>query len=540
MLRKRARTRAARTTLMEHELTFVILLAIATTVALLARRVKTPYTVALVLAGLGLGATHAVEAPHLTKELLFTVFLPGLLFEAAYHLEFRRFWSNKVAILSLAIPGVVVAISITGVLLTPVVAGLHFVDGFTLVHGMVFGALIAATDPIAVVGLFRRLGAPKRLNVLIEGESLLNDGTAVVAFTLVAALASGETTTVSESTLQFFTVVGMGILVGSALGILLSKVTQTIDDPMIEITLTTIAAYGSFAVAEQFHYSGVIATVTAGLWCGNWGATSGMSAATRVAVESFWEYVSFALNSFVFLLIGFEVEVPRLVESAVPILAAYAVVTLARAVVVGGVSAALSRTTERIPWRWTAVLTWGGLRGSLSMVLVLSLSRDFPHRDLLVTMTSGVVIVSILLQGLSMAPLLRRTGLAGEHGDRLEHEVQRATLQSARAALHEVEVVTKEGGVGRVVLDDACARLQREIAETEQSFQELHAQMPNLVDEQRRTLARRLAIVRKDHVMREQRRGAISDDARKRVLVQIEEELAAAEHGRDEPEDPPA
>lgn len=519
---------------MKHELTFVILLGIATTVALFARRLKTPYTVALVLAGLGLGTTHAVEAPQLTKDLLFAVFLPGLLFEAAYHLEFRRFWSNKLAILGLAIPGVVIAVSITALLLTPVVNELHFVEGFTLVHGMVFGALIAATDPIAVVGLFRRLGAPKRLTVLVEGESLLNDGTAVVVFTLVASLASGAITTVGESTLSFLTVVGMGIFVGSALGFVLSTVTQRIEDPMIEITLTTIAAYGSFAIAEQFHYSGVIATVTAGLWCGNYGATKGMSATTRVAVESFWEYIAFALNSFVFLLIGFEVEVPRLVESALPILTAYAVVTLARAVVVGGVSALLSRTAERVPWSWTAILTWGGLRGSLSMVLALSLARDFPHRDLLITMTFGVVIVSILVQGLSMSWLLRRLGMSSDEDHRIDHEVKRGVLQSARAALKELDAVAKEGGVGNAVIEDVRAELKREIEAAEGELQTLYSDRPTLVEEQRRGLARRLAVVRKDAVMREQRRGAISEEAKERLLVELNEHLAHSEEAGDD------
>ena len=179
---------------------------------------------------------------------------------------------------------------------------------------------------------------------------------------------------------------------------------------MIEITLTTIAAYGSFLAAEHFHYSGVIATVAAGMLCGNYGARVGMSPSTRIAVETFWEYVAFALNSIVFLLIGLEVNFQALLASWQAILVAYLVVTGGRALIIFGASSLLRRTRERIPWAWSVILTWGGLRGGLPMVLVLSLPRDFPHRELLVSMTFGVVILSILVHGLTMSPLLQMAG----------------------------------------------------------------------------------------------------------------------------------
>jgi monovalent cation:H+ antiporter, CPA1 family len=237
---------------MHFEIIFVMLFAVATAVALVARWLKIPYTVALVAAGLVLGTAHAFEPPRLTKDLLYAVFLPGLLFEAAFHLEFRRFWQNKIAIHALAVPGVVAAIGLTAVILAPTANALHFVEGFTLWHGLVFASLIAATDPIAVVALFKSLGAPKRLNVLVEGESLLNDGTAVVFFTLILGIVSGGQLSAGAAALDFVKVVGMGALIGTAVGFAVSKVIQQVDDPMIEITLTTIAAYGSFVAAEQF------------------------------------------------------------------------------------------------------------------------------------------------------------------------------------------------------------------------------------------------------------------------------------------------
>ena len=420
---------------MQHETIFMLLFIVATAVAIAVRRVAVPYTVALVLAGLVLGLVHAFEAPHLTKALLFSVFLPGLLFEAAFHIEFKQFWRNRFTITSLALPGVVAAIVLTALVLTPVANSLHFVQGFTWQHALVFGALISATDPIAVVAIFRNLGVPKRLAVLLDGESLLNDGTAIVFFTLSLALVTGTHVTAGSMAWDFVSIVGMGALVGIGVGLAASQIIKQVDDPMIEISLTTIAAYGSFLAAEHFHYSGVIATVAAGMFCGNYAARVGMSPSTRVAVEAFWEYVAFALNSIVFLLIGLEVQFRLLLASWQAILVAYLIVTIGRGLIIFGGSSLLRRTRERIPWAWSAVLTWGGLRGALPMVLVLSLPAAFPHRDLLVSMTFGVVILSILVHGLTMSPLLRWLGIVRGHGDRVAYEFTRGKLQAANAAL---------------------------------------------------------------------------------------------------------
>ncbi|MEO7112776.1 MAG: sodium:proton antiporter [Polyangiaceae bacterium] len=397
---------------MHPEMTLVLLFTAATAVAIAARHVKIPYTVALVLGGLALGATHFAHDVHLTKELLFTVFLPGLVFEASYHLKFSDFRANAVAIVSLAVPGVVVAIGATAALL---VTSSSFAGsakgGFDWSHSLIFASLIAATDPIAVVALFKTLGAPKRLGVLIEGESLVNDGTAIVLFTLVYAAVTGGGMSVGEGVLAFVRIVGTGFFIGAIVGLAATHVIKRIDDPMIEITLTVIAAYGSFVVSEEFQASGVIATVTAGMISGSFAAPR-MSATTRVAVESFWEYIAFALNSMVFLLIGTAVSVGHLIHAWRPILLAFFAVTVGRAIVVFAATALLRPTRERIPWKWSVMLTWGGLRGALSMVLALALPYEFPDRDLIVTMTFGVVLLSIVVQGISAGPVLRRLGLA--------------------------------------------------------------------------------------------------------------------------------
>jgi CPA1 family monovalent cation:H+ antiporter len=398
---------------MPIETTLVILFSVATAAAITARWLKIPYTAALVIAGILLGAMHVVTPPRLTRELLFAVILPGLLFEAAFNIDVRVFLKNRMAISALAIPGVVAAIFLAGAGTALAISALSSHGGFTLSQGLVFGALIAATDPIAVVAIFRELHVPVRLATLVEGESLLNDGTSIVLLSLLLAVVTGASSGIGPLALQFILIVGGGGLLGFAAGALASKLIFRIDDAVIEITITVITAYGTFALAEQIGVSGVIATVVAAMHCGTYGWNEGMSHKTRVALEAFWEYMAFALNSVVFLLIGFEVSVSALLVAWPEILLAFVVVVVARAAVVYGVGGLLNRTKERIPSSWLSVMTWGGLRGALSMVLALALPFDFPNRDLLITLTFGVVVLSILVQGLTMQLLLRRVGLAG-------------------------------------------------------------------------------------------------------------------------------
>jgi CPA1 family monovalent cation:H+ antiporter len=189
---------------------------------------------------------------------------------------------------------------------------------------------------------------------------------------------------------------------------------RRIDDPLIEVTLSVIAAYGSFAIAEQCEVSGVIATVVAGLICGRAGRRGAHGEATAAALRTFWQYLAFALNSIVFLLIGWQVRVSTLLAAWKPILIGYAAMTLVRFLIVSATALALRPTRERLPWRWTAIVAWSGLRGALAMVLAMTLPASFPSRDLVVHMTFGVVLLSIVAQGLTIGPLLRYLRIAEE------------------------------------------------------------------------------------------------------------------------------
>ncbi len=515
----------------ELETVFILLFVVATAVAILARRYRVPYTVALVVTGLVLGALHTLEPPHLTREMLFGIFLPALLFEAAFHLEAREFWRNRVAIFSLAIPGVAGAIIVTALILTPVTDALDFVQGFDWRTALVFGALIAATDPISVIATFKSLGAPKRLATLVEGESLLNDGTAIVFFTMILGIVAGREISAGGLVADFAAVVGAGALIGATIGFAVAQVIRRVDDPMIEITLTTIAAYGAFVTAEQFHYSGVIATVVAGMLCGNYAARVGMSPSTRIAVQTFWEYAAFALNSIVFLLIGFEVRLESLLANWLPILVAYLAVTLGRAVVIVLVSLLLARTRERMPLSWAAVLSWGGLRGGLSMVLVLGLPLDFPQRTLLVTMTFGVVILSILLQGLTIAPLLRRLGIVRSHEARTAYERARGELHVAHAALGQLDEMRRSRFSRNAVLESLQQEYEERAKRAEATMDELRIEQADLREEELLRTRRRLLLAERDQAMETYREGLLSDEVYQVLLADIDARLVQLEDG---------
>ena len=382
----------------------ILVLIIATVVAVVARRLRLPYTIGLVLIGVGMSFLNLSDF-HVTPELILFVLVPPLLYEAAYHLQLEDLRKNIVPILTWAIPGVIITTLLVG-------WGVARTIGISVPMAIVFGALMAATDPVAVVALFKSLGVPKRLRVLLEGESLFNDGTAIVVFGVALVIAQTGDFNLQAGIVDFFRIAGGGLLVGLIVGLLSTTVLARVNEHLVETTITFISAYGAFMAGESLHVSGVLAVVTAGLIVGNYGHKH-MSSTTRIAVTSFWEFVSFLANSFVFLLIGLEVNVLVLLENWRPILLAIGAVLVVRAMVIY-LSSLFLRT---IPRAWQHIMVWGGLRGAISLALALSLPLSLgAERSQIQAMTFGVVLFTILIQGFSMSSRFAETRRGEKYG----------------------------------------------------------------------------------------------------------------------------
>jgi len=379
------------------------LLFVSAIVAMLTRRVHLPYTVGLVLAGMALHFSHVYIKWHLSRDLIFSVFLPPLVFEAALFIHWREFKKELPVVTLLATLGVMLAAAVTAV-------GMHFALSWDWGSAIVFGSLIAATDPVSVIATLKGSKLPARLRMLIESESLLNDGTAAVAFVAaLGVLTGGHETVLSISGALFVTIIG-GVLIGGAVAYLLMLLAGRTPDYLVEITFTTLAAYGSFFLAEHYHCSGVLAALTAGLVVGNFRASGSISAAGRQALGPFWEYLAFVANSLIFLLIGAQEAQQDFNGLWAPVLVAIVLVTLGRAVAIYPLCALFARSRFRVDSRYQHVLFWGGLRGALALALALSLPEDLPQHDVIVVITFAVVAFSVFAQGLTITPLLRWLG----------------------------------------------------------------------------------------------------------------------------------
>ena len=391
--------------------TIVGLLVAAIAVALAARRLKLPYTVGLVLSGIVLAVSKVGSGQFLTHDFIFDVVLPPLLFEAAINIHWHELRRDLAPVLVLAIAGTVAAAAIVG-------GGLVLALGWPPRVALLFGTLIAATDPVAVIAMFKDNGVTGRLRLLVESESLLNDGVAAVLFTLVlawAVAADGTEALPADEIVWLLVVIVLGGVMAGLVcaGAAIALAGRTADH-LVESTLTTVAAYGSFLLAERLHGSGVLATVAAGLVIGNAGILardehSRLSRKGREFILALWDFIAFLANSIVFLLIGFAVAAIPFDRLGFGELAVVmALVLLSRAVTVYPLCFLFSGSARAIPRHDQHVLWWGGLRGALGLALALSLPPDLPYRAQILIATFAVVAFSAVVQGLTMPLLLAR------------------------------------------------------------------------------------------------------------------------------------
>ncbi|WP_040769944.1 cation:proton antiporter [Novipirellula maiorica] len=390
------------------------LLLLAAAVLAICNRWKLPFTVLLVVIGLMLAliskqvpAFRVLGEYKISSDVILFVFLPTLVFESAYNLEIRQLQKNLLPVLMLAIPGLLLSTLIIGGIVA-------LLTDIPLAAALLLGSILSATDPVAVIALFKQLGAPKRLTVLVEGESLFNDATSIVVAGILLSVAtegfSGEAALqgVGEFFVVFFGGIFVGMLLGWVFGQLLQRVRANSD---IEISLTMVLAYGSFLIAEHFlHVSGVMATLVAGLMMGSWGRTK-ISPEVGGFMHHFWEYMAFVCNALIFLLVGLSVDLSDLYNAIGVLVVVLVSMQISRAVVIFGLMPLTGRFSQTVSKAYQVVMDWGGLRGAIALAIVLYLPDNFPYKSQFTAVVMGAVLFTLIVQATAIGPLVRKLGL---------------------------------------------------------------------------------------------------------------------------------
>lgn len=500
-----------------------------------------PYTIALLIAGFGVSIVISVvdrpliiEKISLSHDLILFVLLPPLLFEGAATTEFERLRQNLRPVLALAVVGLLLSITLLGIVGQEVF-------GFPLLVSLLFASMVLPTDPVSVLALFEELGAPERLSVLVEGESLLNDGVGVVVFSAFLLYVNngtpaGDVFTIGglSRLLVDIAVVSLGgLIVGFVAGYVIYSVMINLDEHMTEIVLTFILAYGSFLVAEHYlHVSGVIATVVAGLFIGNRGAEYAMSPQTKISIFNSLETVAFLVNTFLFIMIGVVTPVNQLIEHAGLILLAIPLVLAARAVSVYGLTTLVNRVNEpKISRPYQHIIVWGGLHASIPIALVLGLPAEGLPIEQLRAMVFGVAAFSLVVQGLTMESLLDYLGIGTRSTGRELYELLVGRARAVESALNAADRLDQGGDIPSSVYNDFTTEYEQEKETLNEAISQLLQEQPELRHEQRLAGERRVLQWEKSALIDANRRGVISNSVSERLLEEVDLKLDRVRDG---------
>lgn len=486
----------------------VILLLVATAVALLSRRLKVPYVAGLVLAGLAI-TELLPRRIGLNDSLILNLFLPILVFEAAINTDISRLRSTVKPIALLSGPGVIISSGVTALLL-------KWVLGINWIQALLAGVILAITDTVSVIAVFKEVPVPSRLSTIVEGESLFNDGVALVLFSLILQFNAAGSLSILDGFQEFLVVILGGTLVGLIIGYLSTGLFIRSDEPLSSILLTTAVALGAFQIGQLLGVSGVVAVVVAGLIVGTNGLSGNVSASTRLTLLTFWESLGFGVNSFIFLLIGLEVNLITLWNTLPAVILAIFAYQMGRMVSVYPLLAMVGWFDRRIPWRWQHVLFLGNIKGSLSMALALSLPVGLVvGRETIIPIVFGTVLLSVVGQGVSLPWLVKRLNLSHISTSIQEIEEMQAQLITGKAAQEELDSLFNSGVLPKAIYEEMRSAYQVRIASAEKTLREFHNRRHEEFGSKRGDSSK-LDAIRRRLLLAE--KGALNEAMRKRIL----------------------
>jgi CPA1 family monovalent cation:H+ antiporter len=509
----------------------LILVMLAAGITAIAKKLKRPYPIALVIVGTIIGLVNIplleplkdfITEAEIFNFVIITMFLPALLGEAALKLPFSHLKENKKPIIALAFGGTLLSFILIGF---SAIWLLHL----SIPAAFVFAALMSATDPVSVLSIFKSVGVKKRLATVIEGESLFNDGLAVVLFKISAfylltyielgALGAGY------GLWEFIKVISLGLIIGGVLGYGFSQLTKYFDDYPLEIIFSIILFYGSFLLAENVHASGVIAVVVAALIFGNYGTKIGMSPTTKLNINNFWDVAALLANSLVFLMVGLEITRIDLAEKWGLIFLAIFIVLVARSIAVYSSLFFI----KNFPRSWKHVINWGGLKGSLSIALVLSLPRDFTGREEILIMAFSVVLFSLVTQGLTIKPLLSWLGVNKKEEGYKEYEELIAHSHRFETAISEVYKVKKNLLITETVTKEIVTEYEQELEKLQNDIELLFQQYPDLKKKQQAVLQKHSLYAQYEAIERLVKEDIISGEVAEKEHALITDKLVKLE-----------
>ncbi len=503
--------------------TSIVLLLVATAVALITRRLKIPYVVGLVLAGLAITKESLPEAVGLNPNVVLNLFLPILIFEAAINTDISRLRTTIKPIALLAGPGVVLATAITATFL-------KFSLNLAWITAGAVGVILTITDTVSVIVAFRSVTIPARLATIVEGESLFNDGIALVLLSVIASIHIEGSFQIGQTLQEMVIAFGGGGLLGLGLGYLCVGLFQQIDDDLSNILLTVAVSLGTFQLGQSLGVSSAIAVVIAGLVIGNFGFWQ-TSASIKVTLLNFWEYAGFGVNTFIFLLVGIEVD-PRILLATIPTtLLAILAYQIGRIFSTYSLLSLLRFFDRPLPWRWQHVLILGNVKGSLSMALALSLPVTLPGRSQMIALIFSTVLVSLIVQGLSLPWLVKRLQLSQASPTQRYIENLQMKLLASKAAQRELKNLFEAGGLPKLIYEQIYANYQARIASSENELREIYnqriANQPDNVAERAYLdkLRRRLYLAEKVAINDAVRKGLLSEKVAQNYLKELNEKL---------------